>query len=184
MKNEVLVRAITEIDEELIVSAHRSASSGRKSIKYLGALAAACLLLVCGGIFLFHKNGVKTDITGSDIGIVFGEPVASTQQFKIATYDLLQTPQSVITVPFEIVSEEKLTITAVDGTITVYSAETNEQIYIGQSCEIDDDVKAEWVIEDPDTEETYLIKVNNKETVFTLRYDQREEKWSVTETEE
>ena len=184
MKNEVLVRAITEIDEELIVSAHRSASSKRKSIKYLGALAAACLLFVCGGIFLFHKNGVKTDIAGSKPAIVFGEPVISAQRSKIATYDLLQTPQSVITVPIEIVSEDNVTVTAVDGSISVYSAKTDELISVGQTCEINDGVKAEWVIEAPDTNRTYPIEVNNKKTVYVLRYDETNDKWSITETEE
>ena len=178
MKNEVLVRAITEIDEELIVSAHRSEASKRNRIKYFSAAAAACLLLICGVIFLFRNS------SSSKPDIVFGEPVVSTQQSKIVTYDLLQTFQIVITVPIETVSEETLAITAVDGTITVYSAETNEQICTDQTCEISNGVKAEWVIENPDTEKTYLIKVNNKKTVYMLRYDQTEEKWSVTETEE
>lgn len=185
MKNEVLVRAITEIDEELIVSAHRSEASKRNRIKYFSAAAAACLLLICGVIFLFHKSGTKPDIAGlGKSDIVFGEPVISAQQSKIATYDLWQTPQSVITVPIEIVSEPKLVITAVDGTITVYSAGTNEQVYEGQRYEANVPVTVEWTIEDPDTEKNYLIEVNNKEKVYMLRYDSTNDVWSITETEE
>ena len=184
MKNEVLVRAITEIDEELIVSAHRSASSKRKSIKYFVAPAAACLLLICGVIFLFHKNGNKPDIAGSDIGIVFGDPVVSTQQSKIATFDLMQTSQLVITVTIEIDPEQALDITAADGEISVYSAETYKLIYVGQSYEVNEPVIAEWTIEDPDTDKTYRITVNNKEKVYMLRYDQTNGQWNITETEE
>lgn len=184
MKNEVLVRAITEIDEELIVSAHRSASSKGKFIKYFGAAAAACLLLICGVVFLFRNNGSKPGIAGSDIGIVFGEPVISAQPVKIITYDLLPTPRNIITVPISVVSESELAITAEDGEINVYSAETNEQIYVGRSCEINGGVKAEWVIEDPDTDKNYLLKVNNKEKMYLLRYDSTNDVWSITETEE
>lgn len=178
MKNEVMARAITEIDDELIVSAHRPASSGRNTVKYFSAFAAACLLVICGVIFLLNRD------SGSTPKIVFGEAVISTQQSKIATYDLWQIPQALITVPVEIYSERELEITAVDGTISVFSAETGEQIYVGQSCKTSGDVKAEWTIEDPDTDKTYRITVNNRETVYMLRYDQTSDQWSVTETEE
>ena len=177
MKNEVLVRAITEIDDELILSAHRSVSSKRNTVMYFSALAAACLLLICGVIFHFNRSSGKPEI-------ICGEAVISTQQAKIATYDLLQIPQIVLTVPIDIVSEQELDITAVDGTISVYSAETDEQIYVGQSCETKGAVKVEWTIENPDTDKTYRITVNNKETVFMLRYDEANNKWSITETEE
>ena len=182
MKNEVLVRAITEIDEELIVSAHRSESSKRKSIKYFSALAAACLLLICGVVFLFHKNNSRPEI-------VFGEPAAAVP-IGVISYDLRDTSQSGVTsqsnikVPFEIVSKRDMTVTAVDGEISVYSAETNKLIYVGQLYKANEPVTVEWTIEDPDTEKTYRITVNNKEKVYMLRYDETEEKWSITETEE
>ena len=171
-----MVRAITDIDNELIVSAHLPQSSKRNAVKYFSALAAACLLLICGVVLYFNRNSSKPEIG-------FGDPVVSTQQSKIATYDLWQTPQTVITVPINIVSERELDITAVDGTVSVYSANSNEQIYEGQSCEIKDAVNVEWTIEDPDTNKTYKIKIN-KETVIMLRYDQTTEKWTVTEAEE
>ena len=177
MKNEVLVRAITEIDEDLIVSAHRSASSKRISVKYFGALAAACLLLICGVVFLFHKNDSKPEI-------VFGEPVVSTQQSKIATFDLMQTSQLVITVTIEIDPEQALDITAADGEISVYAAETYKLIYVGQSYEVNEPVIAEWTIEDPDTDKTYRFTVKNKKSVFILQYDQTKDQWTITETEE
>lgn len=183
MKNEVMVRALTEIDDELIVSAHRSARSERNTVKYFSALAAACLILICGVILHFSMNSGEPDTADSaKPGIVFGEAVISTQQSKIATYDLMQMPHTVITVP--IVSENELEITVIDGEISVYSAETDEPIYIGQSYEITGAVNVEWTVEDPDTEKTYRITVNNKEKVYMLRYDQTEEKWSITETEE
>ena len=175
MKNEVMARAITEIDDELIVSAHRSVKSERNFIKYFGALAAACLLLICGVVFLIHKDTDKPKL-------VFGEPVISTQQSKIATYDLWQAYQTVITVPIEI--EHGLEITAVDGTVCVYSEKTNERIYEGQSFEAKGSEKVEWTVEDPDTDKTYKIKINNTEKVYMLRYDLTNGQWAITETEE
>ena len=170
-----MARAITEIDDDLIVSAHRSVRSKRNFVKYFGALAAACLLLICGVIFLIHKDTDKPKL-------VFGEPVISTQQSKIATYDLWQAHQTVITVPVEVV--HGLEITAVDGTVSVYSAETNERIYEGQTFAANGSVKVEWTVEDPDTDKTYKIKINNTEKVYMLRYDQTYDQWRITETEE
>ena len=182
MKNEVIARAITEIDDELIVSAHRTAYSKSKKVMLFSALAAACLLLICGSFFFLNHS------TDEKPKIVFGEAVISAHQSKIATYDLWQTSQTVITVPIEINFESEFDIAVDGGIISVYSAETDEQIYVGQSCETKGAVKVEWTIDDPDTNRNYLIKISfdkvNKNTVYMLRYNETNDKWSITETEE
>ena len=172
MRNEVLVRAITEIDEELIVSAHRTERSDRKPIMYFGTLAAS-LLLICGVIFCLYRN--------SKPEAVFSEPIVSAQ--SVAAYDLRQTAQTLITVTFDIEYDGDLAIETVDGTVTVYSAETKEQIYVGQSCETNGSVTVEWTISSPDSSQIYQIKVNNKKTV-ALRYDQTIGQWTTAETED
>ena len=180
MKNEVLVRAITEIDDELIVSAHRTQRSKKNPIMYIGTLAAACLLLICGVIFILHGDGEIE----STPGIVLGEPTVSTQ--SISTLDLRNTTaQTVVTVTFDIDYDGDLTIAADDGTMTVFSnfSGTKEQIYVGQFCETNGSVTVEWTLSSPDSSQTYRIKVNNKETV-ALRYDQTTEQWTTAETED
>ena len=176
MKNEVLARAITGIDDELIVSAHRPASSKRKGIRYFGTYAAACLILICGIVFLLHHN------SGPEI-LINGEAVSS-QPVTVMSLDTRQAPMNVITVLIEIVSKGDLTITAIDGTIEVYSSKTNKQIGIGQFCKAKGSVTVQWTIEEPDRSQTYEIHVNDQETKLTLQYEPTTNKWIIRKSED
>lgn len=172
MKNEVLVRAITEIDDELIVSAHRPAFSKRKVIKHFCVYATACLILLCGIIFLSHSNS-KPEILINGVAV-------SSQPITVTSSNARQIAMNVITVPFDIVSTGDLTITAMDGTIEVYSSKTNEQICIGQFCKAKGSITVNWIIEDPDRSQTYEIQVNNQETKLRLQYEQTTNEWIIT----
>lgn len=176
MKNEALVRAITGIDDELIVSAHRRGYSKRKGIKYFSTYAAACLVIVCGMIFLLHHN--------SEPEISFGGTVVSTQPVSVTSSDTRQTILDVITVPFDIISNGDLRIKAIDGTLAVYSSKTNEQICVGQVCEAKGSVTVEWTIENPDHGQTYQIDINNQETMLILQYEQATNQWTIIRSED
>ena len=69
MKNELLARAITEMDDKLITDAQMTPFAKRKYKKYLGFCAAACFVFVCGAVFLFGHIG-RTEI------FINGEPVS------------------------------------------------------------------------------------------------------------
>ena len=176
MKNEVLVRAITDIDDELIVSAHRHAFSKRKIIKHFSAYVAACLVLVCGIIFLSHSN--------SEPEILINGVVVSSKPVTVMSPNTRQTVMNVITIPFDIVSNGDLTITAIDGTIEVYSSKTNEQICVGQFCKAKGSMTVKWTIENPDRSQTYKIQVNNKKTTLILQYEQTTHEWIITNSED
>ena len=176
MKNEVLLKAITEIDDELILSAHRSVFPKRNVIKYFGACAAACLIFLCGIIFLLHSN------SGSKV--LFNGAAVSSQPITVTSHDTRQADQNVITVPLEIVSKGDLTLTAVDGMIEVYSLETNDLLCVGQICEVKGSVIAQWTIEDPDHSQTYKIQVNDQNITLILQYEQTINNWIITKTED
>lgn len=176
MKNEVLVRAITGIDDELIVSAHRPALSKRNIIKCFGACAAACLVLVCGIIFLSRSD--------RGLEILINRVAVSSQPITVVSADTRQAVTNVITVPFDIVSNGDMTITAVDGTIEVYSSKTDERICIGQFCQAKGSVTVKWTIENPDRSQTYTIQINNQETMLILQYEQTTNEWIITKSED
>lgn len=176
MKNEVLARAITGIDDDLIVSAHRPAFFKRRMIKCFGAFAAACLVLVCGIFFLSHNN--------RKLEILINGTAVSSQPVSVIPNDARQitATANVITVPLEIVSNGDLTIAAVDGTIEVYSSQTNERICVGQFCKTKDSVTVRWIIDDPDHSQTCKMRVNDQELI--LRYEQTTNKWIITKSED
>lgn len=176
MKNEVLARAITDIDDELIVSAHRPAFSKRKVMKRFGA-CAACLILVCGIVVFSHSNS-EPEILVNGIA-VSSQPVAALSADTPKTAIAM----NVITVPFEIVSNGDLTIEAIDGSIEVYSSKTNEQICVGQFCKTKGSVAVQWTIENPDYSRTYQIQVNNPKTMLILQYEQTTNTWVITKSE-
>ena len=176
MKNEVLVNAITEIDDELILSAHRAAFPKRNAVKYFSACAAACLILVFGMIFLLQSS--------SEPKILFDGVAVSSQPIAVTSPDARSADQNVIALPLEIVSKGDITITAIDGTIEVYSSKTNEQLCVGQFCEAKGSVTVEWTIEAPDNGQTYKIQFNGQKITLMLQYEQNSNKWLLMKSED
>ena len=176
MKNEIFIKAITEIDDELILSAHRPAFPKRNAIKYFSAFTAACMSLVFGIVFLSHSNGEPK--------ILFNGVAVSSQPVTVTSHDTRQAEQNVIVLPIEIVSKDELTVTAVDGTIEVYSSKTNEQLCVGNFCEVKGRVTVDWTIEDPDYGKTYKIQLNDQKTALILQYEQTTNEWILFKSED
>ena len=176
MKNEVLVKAITEIDDELILSAHRPAFPKRNALKYFSVFAAACFIFVFGIVFLSQSN--------SDPKILLNGEVVSSQPVTVISHDTRQTEQNVMVLPLEIVSKGDMTITAVDSAIEVYSLKTNEQLYVGQYCEVKESVTVQWTIENPDHRQTYKIQINGQKITLILKYEQTKNEWILIKSED
>lgn len=176
MKNEVLARAITGIDDDLIESAHQPAMLKRRVIKYFSAFAAACLVLVLGVLFLSRNNNeFEVLINGTDISL---------QPVSVMPQDTRQEDPAarVITIPLEIVSKGDLTITAIDGTIEAYSSKTNELICIGQFFKAKKSVTVWWIIDDTNTSQPCKLRVNDQELI--LKYEQATDKWTISKLED
>lgn len=176
MKNEVLARAITGIDDDLIVSAHRRALFKPRIIRRFSAVAAACLIFVCGTMFLSHNN--------RELEILINGTAVSSQPVSVTTQNARQVDPAanVITVPLEIVSDGELTITTVDGTIEVYSLQTYEPICTGQSCKTNGPAAVQWILDDPNRNQTCKIHVNHQELI--LRYEKTTNNWMITRSED
>lgn len=181
MKNETLARAITEIDDELIIDAHSHMSTNKTFRRYLCACAAVCLIFVCAiAIPLHRKSGPVVLMNGQ---IVSSQPVTVDLPAPRSSGTQQMVP-AFITVPFEIVAEDRLSITAIDGTIEVYSSKTNEQICVGQFCETRGSVTVYWTIESPEYSQTYQVQVNHDEVVLLLKYEETINHWIITKMED
>lgn len=173
MKNEVFARAITEIDNELIISAHKNRVAKNKRKKWPLAVAA-CLFLVCGiTLYLGTSRGIEVSIYGNTI---LEQPVTIEIPASLSSDERSVVPD-VITVPMEIKSKHKINIKVEDGMLEVYSLETNSLLCEGQICKASDSVTVFWIIEEPNPKQVYKLRINSDAVVFLLSYSEDTNNW-------
>ena len=168
MQNEVLAKAITGIDDELIVSAYMA--SGRPRAKkrgvWYGICVAACIVLICGAILLSnHGGGVNVFLYGDPVN---GQTVFTDTRLKTV---------NVLSLPLEMVTNGDLTINAIDGNIEVYSLNSEELLCVGQFLKTRGSVNCQWTVYDPNTDCTYEIALNDSEVTLRLSYDKDIQNW-------
>lgn len=177
MKNEVLARAMTEIDDELIEAAHAYKPYTVKKNHWRKLyVAAASLLLVFGSARVIQQShfGIELVLYGD---IMKEEPVLVNPMTKgVNEADDVTTNPFVI--PLEVKNQDSLKIQAKDGTIEVYSMDTNQMLYRGQDCEVSDSVIIYWSIDHPMMNHSYSIRLNETITV-SLSYDERINHWVI-----
>lgn len=178
MKNEVMAKAITGIDDELIVSAHTNTVSGRKKKKWIYICAAeACLIVLFFAMLSTqHKGEIKIRINGT---FVSDEPVFIDVPVPL-TSDMRQTASQAITVPIDLVINGNSDIHATDGTIEVSSVKTNETLCIGRYYKAEESVNVRWTIEDAEINKSYRLWLKNGTMVLVLSYDKNTGNWIIT----
>lgn len=173
MKNEVFARAMTEIDEELIVSAHKDIVQRPKRKKWIFAVAACFILICASALYLKNSNRIEILVYGNTIA---DQSVAVDIPAPLSS-DLRYTIPDVITVPLEIQTERRLNIEADDTTIEVYSLKTDKLLYEGQVCETKESVTVLWTIEAPNPNQTYQLRLNDDAVLLLLSYDKDADNW-------
>ena len=178
MKNEVMAKALTGIDDELIVSAHTNTVSRHIKKKWIYICAAeACLIALFFAILSTqHKGEMKILIYGNAVS---DEPVFIDVPAKLSS-DMRQTNSQAILVPVEMHINGNSSIHASDGTIEVSSPKTDEVLCIGQYYMAAGSVNVRWVIEDAEISESYQLRLKNDNTVLVLSYDKNSENWILT----
>ena len=170
MQNEVLAKAITGIDDELIQSAYAAAHRPRakkRGVWFGICAAAACLVLICGFIVLSdRKGGVDVFLYGDPIN---GQPILSDARLKTA--------ENTLSLPLEMVTDGDLAINAKDGDMEVYSRENGDLLCVGQVVNARGSVNCLWTISDPDTGRTYEMILNDGEVTLRLSYDNDTQNW-------
>ena len=153
----------------------------RKYKKYLGFCAAACLVFVCGAVFLFGHIG-RTEI------FINGKPV-SDQPIAVgmstpSPYDIRQIKTNLLVVPFEIVTRDKIILETTDGTMEVYSSKTKELTKSGQFCETKGSITVQWSIEDPDRSQIYELQISSMATSLLLKFEPKTNNWIIQKSED
>lgn len=177
MKNEVMARALTDIDDDLIADARTSArKSKRLSLYRFGAAAAACLILTFG--ILFYTNlpgGGEITVAGT---LLADEPVAigaiSPAAFSV---NPMQRSDDTLTVSLELVPDGKARIRTEDGSFAIVPAGADTSIYTGIDYTADESVTVKWAIPSPDTSRTYRLTVGRKQLM--LYYDASVNNWLI-----
>lgn len=173
MKNEVFARAITEIDNELIISAHKNRVPRNKRKKWPLA-AAACFLLICGiALYLRSNRRIEVSVYGNTIS---DRPVTIDIPTPLSSDNRSVIPD-VLTVPMEIKPEHKINIKVDNGMLEVYSLETNKLLCEGQICKTSDSVTVFWTIEAPNPKQVYKLWINSDTVVFLLSYNEETNNW-------
>ncbi|MCI8669708.1 MAG: hypothetical protein HFI34_09340 [Lachnospiraceae bacterium] len=177
MKNEVMAKAITGIDDELIVSAHTNTVSGGKKRKWIYICAAeACLIALFFAILSTrHKGEMKILINGTAVS---DEPVFIDVPAPL-TSDMRQTTSQAITVPIELIINGNSDIQATDGTIEVSSAESEDMLCVGRYYMAEESVNVRWTIEDAEFNQSYQLRLKNGVMVLVLSYDKNTGNWKI-----
>lgn len=173
MKNEVFARAITEIDDELILSAHKNIVSRKKRKTWFFA-AAACFFLICAAaLYLRGSRGIEVFVYGNTIS---DEPVTIDLPASLSSEQRM-TVSDALTIPIEIKSKHKMELKAEQGELEVYSLETNELLDEGQICKTLNSVTVFWTIDILNPKQIYKLRINNHAAVLQLSYSEDIDNW-------
>lgn len=177
MNNELMSKAITGIDEDLIADAHAQAIPRRTNRRWISlASVAACLVLVFAlGIITRGGGGTQVYVEGA---LLSGRAIALNIPNQ-ASPDSKQPVFDIITVPVDITVENAMIIEVFDGTIEVFSDATGELLGSGKSFCAEESVSVRWLIDAPDTTLVYEMDINNSETVLLLKYDENLNNWTI-----
>ncbi len=196
MKNEVMAKAITGIDDKLIAEAQGTTKRSNKLRPLYSICAlAACLVLVFTFIFAVG-NSEKTPVP-----LIDGDK--TTQQEPVLLYNGSKITQEPITFDLPItafardsdveiavdlsldikeptlisVSKGKMYISSFKDTNTFYYSDT---LYCeGTQYLAEIPVNIAWIIDGSDITKPYTLTLNHEEAVYTLNFDESTSLWSI-----
>lgn len=176
MKNEAMSRAITGIDDELIMSAYSAAPSRRLNIKVLGVCAAACIAVICCITIALRSGGPEISVYGQDITkntVVIapdGPDGTSTRQYE----------GDGICIPISLKTKTDLTIKVSYGELDVTSGNSESAEDDSGILNVSGSADIVWSIESPDKDKAYELQINGGERVYGLSYDTVSGKWQIS----
>lgn len=174
MKNEIIMRAIGEIDEDLVAGASAAGTKKRRRALRPMLASAACIVLLVGALLTYHAGSPGMAVGGTPLG---GDPVAIDTP-AMMSLDPSPRTAAAITVPLELTgSQKQVALKAESGTFTVYDAETGETVFDGASGSFDCPLRLEWTVAQPTPGETYRLTVGR--TALSLAFDEELGVWCV-----
>lgn len=173
MRNEVMARAIGGIDDDLIISAYEAAPR-RPVWRVYFAAAAACLLLMFGAWQVFREIG-HVDV------FLYGSPLSelAVPIEELAVHSEPRTISDCLRIPLTMSFHGEQKLFTENGICEAYSSETNTLLFSGNSVTINDHMTVQWVLQDPNPEETYTLHIGNRLTL-SLSYDADSCQWRIS----
>ncbi len=177
MANEVMAKALSGIDDELIVNAYK-ASTKKRNLKPLYSISAiaACLVLIF--TLILSTSGNTTAV------FLNNEKVTSSPQIVTSPLSTASvSPRAIsntLTLPLEINLSSQTSIKCSQGTIAVYEKDTDALIYSGNTYTAKTDVSLLWTVNDPDEAKVYTLTLEGKKAqVLKLKFDENENNWTI-----
>ncbi|MBQ7999704.1 MAG: hypothetical protein IJ298_00620 [Ruminococcus sp.] len=177
MANEVMAKAITGIDDRLIIDAHSAKSKKRnfRPLYSIGAVAV-CLVLIFTAVFALSPKGTQVYMYSDKIT---STPCAVTSPLSLASSSQ-RSLNMALTLPLELKLSAQTTITCSQGAIDIYHKGTDSLIHSGDSYTAQEDVNLVWIIEEPHTDKVYTLTLTGKDTlILNLEFDETQNNWMI-----
>lgn len=159
MKNEKLVNAISELDDDLIFEAHdKHIRHGISAAIWLKTVAAAaCLVLLIASSLFFFPTG-KTTVS-TDGTVLSSTPVylQAHQVKSVLLNDVSSTVDFSVTLDFDISSPTDISV--LQGYIQVYDIKSDTLLYVGKTYQADDNVSVKWTVQPAGSISAYKMTV-------------------------
>lgn len=178
MNNEVMARAITKIDDDIIADNYDNIIPFHKrKAQVRAALAAACvaLIVLSSAIFALRQTEPKIYAYGS---LVEDKPitVASSSNGELKGRGI---KDGGISITMKIKSGGNVKLEADGGELDVCNTESGELLYSGKLYETKTPVSVTWIVKNPGTEHVYTLSLNDGKTVIGLVYDNENNNWTI-----
>lgn len=164
MKNEILARAMTEIDDELLAEAREPVKKKRPNFrvvtKYIGAMAA-CFALVLSLVLFGNYGRDAFDVSVDGLAIEEQSGELMLPRVSVHTQDSSPRDKKRMTVPIKIEANGETVVTASEGGIlcTADGEETS-------SLKTKKDTEIEWSVNVADEESFELTVASKKKTLI------------------
>ena len=167
MKHETMLRAIGEIDDDLVAQAYICRAKARKGRVFPRMLAAACLALILTAAFTASRNAERdtlyiggTALAGAPVSIDSPAPLALDGRS-------MDTPPLCVALSIESRSGDALTVSVSEGVLDS-PADSSPRALSSRSAASGEALT--WTVEAPDENTRYTLSLDGR-AAAVLRYD-------------
>lgn len=180
MKNEILAKAITGIDDDLIADAHKLPASKVIPFRKWGAVAACLAVIISAAIWFSADNGTAITVFNQKLS---SEPVIISQSQDnpdIRTYSQSETIQLAAEIDIDVQGETLISVSS--GSMQIVDDGGSILLYDGKSYKTDKNVQIIWNVEaNSDTTRFEMTVKSKKETdTVILDYNVQNREWTVS----
>ena len=174
MKHEAFARAMSQLDDELILQAHQDAAARQGALLWRRirriAAAAACLLLVLGAAWLFLPARVELTLPQPGQSVLSSEPGIAVQDMRGA---------QAIAAEFSVTASRTVRLAADDGIFSLTESGEETPFFEGRgSTKARGEFTVRWEIPVPEREKVYTFSVGaNGKATAKLWYDAQNSAW-------